>query len=135
MGDALFLSILLTLLALLLTSLFVIIPKYAPKDQVTIIQDWLGLGFSGLILLVSLFSSKFSNESMTIKSLFFLVVLVVSLSGIYWWIPTYIKKDQENKAIQHMFNSMTLSIILVNIMSDSFYPLTPPLMTAGRRRK
>ena len=135
MGDALFLSILLTLLALLFTSLFVIIPKYAPKDQVTMIQDWLGLGFSGLILLVSLFSSKFSNESMTIKALFFLVVLAVSISGIYWWIPKYIKKDEQNKAIQHMFNSITLSIILVNIMSDSFYPLAAQPMIAGRRRK
>jgi hypothetical protein len=137
MGDVVFLSILLILLALLFTSLFVIIPKYAPKDQVTIIQDWLGLGFSGLILLISIFSSRFTYESLSIKFVLFLIVLGISLSGIYWWIPTYIKKEDQTKAIQYMFNSITAAVILTNVMADSMYPLVPQsvVMTAGRRRK
>jgi len=135
MGGAIFLSILLVLLALLFTSLFVIIPKYAPKDQVTIIQDWLGLGFSGLILIISVFSSRFSSESMAIKTVFFLVVLAISLSGIYWWIPKYIKKEDQTKATQYMFNSITAAVILVNILSDSLYPLASQPMIAGRRRR
>jgi uncharacterized membrane protein HdeD (DUF308 family) len=118
----------LVLLTCLFTSIFLIIPKYAPADQQDTIKNWLGIGFSGLLLIVALIKSKFADPTLATPVMFYLFVLGFCLSGIYWWIPTYVKKEEQNEAIQYMFLSTTLAIILVNNVSPSM-----AVTTGGRR--
>ena len=123
--------ILLVLLSVLFTSLFVIIPKYAPADTQEIIKDWLGLGFNGVILILALLQTKFNDPTMITPVLFYLVILAFCLSGVYWWIPTFLKKEEQSDAIKYMFLSTTGAILIVNNLSPSIV-VTP--YSGGRRR-
>lgn len=125
MNILLFLFLLVSLLA----SVFWIIPTYASeKDQETI-KDWLGIGFAGLLLTITLIETRAQDTTLTIPIVFYLLVLGVCLSGVYWWIPAYIPKDEQSKAISLMFLVVNVAIILTNSLS----PATKP--TFGARRK
>lgn len=119
--------ILASLLILLFISLFVIIPTYASKDKQKEIQNWVGMGFSGLLLLIVTFQTR--DPTLCVPIMFYLFVLGVILSGIYWWIPKYIPKDNQNSAINNMFLASTLAIILVNSSSPSMAATLPPAAT------
>jgi len=111
--------LLVTLLAMLLVSLYVIIPKYAnPKDE-AIIQDWVGLGFNGLLFLVVLYETGLKYRNVYYAIAFFLVALAVALSGVYWWIPTYIKKEKQSDATKTMFTTLSVAVLLTNIMTKA----------------
>lgn len=128
--------ILLVLLAALFLSLFLIIPKYAPASQVDIIQDWVGMGFNGLLFLIVLYETKLKYGSVYQGIGFFLIALTIALSGVYWWIPKYVKKEKQSEAIKIMFNVLSASILLTNIMTKAV-PVTLPRfndMGGGRRR-
>jgi hypothetical protein len=115
--------------AICLTTIFWIIPTYAPPDEAEMIKDWTGLGFSALLLLTALIESRFSDPTIGIPIGFYLVVLALCLSGVYWWIPTYVAKPQQKNATMWLFLSTTLSTILTNSLSASTRP-----MLGGRRR-
>lgn len=108
---------LLILLALLVVSLFVIIPKYAPAGQEEIIQDWVGLGFNGLLFLIVLYQTRLRYKNVYYSISFFLVALAVALSGVYWWIPKYISAGSQTKAIKDMFTGLSVALILTNMMT------------------
>ena len=114
--------VLLVLLSVLFTSLFVLIPMFAPENQQEEIKHWVGLSFSGLLLLIALFETKFSDYSLITPVLFYLFVLGFILSGIYWWIPTFIPSSQQTDTVNYMFIGTTLAIILVNMMSPAMKP-------------
>jgi hypothetical protein len=111
--------LLLALLSILFTSLFIIIPKFSPTNLQDMIKNWLGIGFSGLLLILALIQSKFSDPTMITPVLFYTFVLLFCLSGVYWWIPTFVKKEEQADAIKYMFLSVTFAVILVNNMSPS----------------
>jgi len=120
------------LLGILLTSIFWVIPTYAsPKDQETI-KNWLGLGFSGLLLVISLIETHAQDPTLIAPIVLYVVVLGVCLSGIYWWIPTYIKPEEQDDATKWMFLSTSFAIILTNIISKKAIPAT--ISMGGRRR-
>jgi FtsH-binding integral membrane protein len=121
--------LLLVLLSILFTSLFVIIPKFAPANLQDTVKNWLGMGFSGLLLLLALIQSKFADPTMLTPVLFYIFVLGFCLSGVYWWIPAYVKKEEQSDAIKYMFLSVTFAIIIVNNMSPSM-----GVTMGGRRR-
>ena len=121
------------LLSLLFISLYVIIPKYAPADQEVIIQDWLGLGFNGLLFLIVLYETKLKYVNAYYGISFFLIALAISLSGIYWWIPKYIKKEKQADAVKTMFTTLSVAILLTNISTKSV-PVSFNDMEGGRRR-
>lgn len=102
------------LLSALLTSIFVIIPLFVEKKDQAIIQDWTGLGFSGLILVIALLQTRFSDGSLLTPILFYLFVLGFTLSGVYYWIPNFIPDSKQSDATKYMFLATTASIILVN---------------------
>ena len=126
--------LLVVLLALLFISLYVIIPKYAnPKDE-AIIQDWLGLGFNGLLFLIVLYETQLKYMNVYYAIGFFLVALAVALSGIYWWIPTYIKKEKQTDAIKTMFTVLSVAVLIVNVMTKAVPIGRYNDMGGGRRR-
>lgn len=111
--------VLLALLAMLFISLFVIIPKYAPPSQEAIIQDWLGMGFNGLLFLIVLYETKLKYRNVYYGISVFLVALAIALSGVYWWIPKYVQKDKQADAIKYMFTSLSATILITNISSKA----------------
>jgi len=117
--------IFLILLTTLLVSTFVIIPKYAPQKDQASIKNWLGMGFNGFLLLWALVSSKGADPSLAIPFTFYLLVLGVCLSGVFWWIPKYINSAEQTQATSVMFSVVTLSII--------FSQQTSPSMAITRR--
>lgn len=99
--------------------MFVIIPKYADPRQEAIIQDWVGLGFNGLLFLIVLYETRLRYMNVYYAIAFFLVALAVAVSGVYWWIPTYIKKDKQQDAIKTMFTSLSVAVLLTNIFTSA----------------
>lgn len=126
--------LLVILLSLLMVSLFVIIPKYAhPKDE-AIIQDWVGLGFNGLLFLIVLYETKLKYMNVYYAIAFFLVAVAVAVSGVYWWIPKYIKKEKQTDAIKTMFTVLSVAIIVANIATKAVPIGVYNDMGGGRRR-
>ena len=126
--------LLVALLTLLFISLFVIIPKYAPPSQEAILQDWVGLGFNGLLFLIVLYETQLKYRNVYYAISFFFVALAVALSGVYWWIPTYIKKEKQADAIKYMFNALSIAVLLTNITTKAVPIGVYNDMSGGRRR-
>jgi len=111
--------LLVTLLALLFISLFVIIPKYAPAGQEEIIQDWVGLGFNCLLFLMVLYQTRLRYRNVYYAISLFMVSLAIALSGVYWWIPKYIKPEKQAAAVKDMFTSLSIAIIVTNMITKA----------------
>lgn len=126
--------LLVSLLTILLVSIFVIIPKYAPPSQEVLIQDWVGLGFNGLLFAIVLYETRLKYANVYYALAFFLVALAVALSGVYWWIPTYIKKEKQTDAIKYMFNALSIAVLLTNITTKAVPVGVYNDMGGGRRR-
>lgn len=115
--------LLVTLLALLFISLFVIIPKYAPAGQEEIIQDWVGLGFNGLLFLIVLYQTRLRYRNVYYAISLFMAALAIAISGVYWWIPKYISVGKQADALKYLFNSLSAAVIITNI-STKAVPIT-----------
>lgn len=124
------------LLTILLVSTLWIIPKYTPEDKQVMIKDWVGLGFSGLLLIIALIESRLQDTSLAFPVIFYGLVLTLCLTGVYWWIPAYIPAAEQNTAISYLFNSVTFSLLLANQLSPSLRPgySYTQALTAGRKR-
>ena len=135
--DAIFLIV---MLIVLFVSLFVIIPTYAPPAKQKEIQNWLGMGFSGLLLLIATIQTR--DPTLGSPIAFYLFVLALILSGIYWWIPKYVAKDNQTSTINLLFLVTTFAIILVNGSSPAMEAALPPgattalmnILRGGRKR-
>jgi type III secretory pathway component EscS len=100
------------------------------------IKDWVGLGFSGLLLVVALIESRIQDYTLAFPVVFYAVLLTLCLTGVYWWIPAYIPAAEQNTAISYLFNSVTFSLLLANQLSPSLRPgySYTSALTAGRKR-
>jgi hypothetical protein len=137
--------ILLFLTSGIVLSVMWIIPTFAPKDKQQIIQDWLMFGFTGLLLVISLFTVDFENPYGYIPFTFYILVLALVISGVVWWIPSYVPVSNRTTATQLLFITATLSVMVVNLInkrsSATIFKsglmgveyMTPSL--GGRRRK
>jgi len=94
----------------MLVSVYVIIPRYAPKKDQESINNWFGVGFNGLLLLWALVESR--GAGMGVPVGIYLVVLGLCLSGVYWWIPKYINLDKQSQATSILFSVTTLAVVL-----------------------
>jgi F0F1-type ATP synthase membrane subunit a len=121
------------LLSTLLVCIFWIIPRYASEKDEQIIKNWIGIGFSGLIMLIELIETKAENPAY-LPIGFYLFVLAVCLSGTYWWIPTYIPEEQQSSTTTLLFMTLGLSIALTNALNASLNPVTRYPVVGARRR-
>ena len=121
--------IFLSLLSVLLTSVFWIIPTYAPPEQREIIKDWVGIGFSGLLLLFALVETRIQDPTLILPVVFYLFVLALCLSGVYWWIPTYVHPDEQNNATMWLFLTTSIAVSVSNAMAPA------ARVTLGGRRR
>lgn len=125
--------LLLILLGSLFASLYAIIPKYAPRGQEDMIQDWVGLGFNGVLFAIVLYQTRLQYINVYGGILGLLLAIGVALSGVYWWIPTYIPKSKQATVTKDMFTGLSLAVLLTNIMTQAV-PVSFNDMSGGRRR-
>ena len=121
------------LLSILLVCIFWIIPTYASEKDQQIIKNWIGIAFSGLIMLIEIIETKAENPAY-LPIGFYLFVLAVCLSGTYWWIPTYIPEDQQSGTTTLLFMTLGLSIALTNALNTSLQPVNKLPIIGARRR-
>jgi hypothetical protein len=96
----------------LLIVVYLVIPETAPPEQVDSIKHWVLTAFSATFLLLIMVSAKDEVNIFVI----FLVGAIV-LSGIIWWVPTYIpKEDQE--LVSHIL--IVSSSVFITIVSAIF---------------
>ncbi len=98
-------------------SIFYLVPKFAPSEKQAIISDWIGIGVSGAILLYTLFEVRLKDKTMILPIMVYAIVLAVTISGVYWWIPKYIPSATQADVIKYMF----LSTSVVLMLSDNIY--------------
>ena len=72
-------------------------------------------------------SFKYMNVYGGIAALIF--AIGIALSGIYWWIPTYIPKNKQTDVTKDMFTGLGIAILLTNILTNAV-----PVTIGGRRR-
>jgi len=120
------------LLSALLLCIFWIIPTYASEKDQQILNNWLGIAFSGLIMLIELIETNAENPAY-LPIGFYFFVLLVCLSGTYWWIPTYIPKDQQHVTTSLLFMTLGLSIGVTNALDKTLQPMNRIPIGARRR--
>lgn len=114
MGRAIFILVMMAILGL---SIFYLVPRFAPSEKQAIISDWVGIGVSGAILTYTLFTVKVRDKTMIVPILAYVLVLAVTISGVYWWVPKYIPAATQADVIKYMF----LSTSIVLMLSESIY--------------
>ncbi len=96
----------------LLISVYLIIPEVAPKEQVESIKHWVLTAFSATFLLLIMVSAKDEINVFII----FLVGAVV-LSGLVWWVPSYIPEEDQD-IVSHIL--IVSSSVFITIISAVF---------------
>lgn len=117
MGRIIFIVIMLAILGL---SIFYLVPKFAPSEKQAIISDWVGMGVSGAILIYTLVTVKIRDRIMILPILTYAVVLAVTISGVYWWVPKYIPAATQADVIKYMFLSTSIVLMLSENIYHSF---------------
>jgi hypothetical protein len=119
--------LLVILLGCLFTSIYVIIHKYASANQDEI-REWVSLGFNAILFAIVLYETSFKYMNVYGGIAALLLAIGVALSGIYWWIPTYIPKDKQIDVTKDMFTGLGITVLLTNILTKSV-----PITFGGRR--
>lgn len=96
----------------LLISVYLIVPEVAPEDQVESIKHWLLTAFSATFLLLIMISAK---DELNVFIIFLVGAAV--LSGIIWWVPKYIAKEDQD-LVSHIL--IVSSSVFITIISAIF---------------
>lgn len=96
---------------ILLVSVYLLIPELAPKDQVENIKRWVLASFSAIFLMLITVSAK---DKVNIFIIMFVGVVV--LSGILWWVPSYIPEEDQDLAIHILIISSSIFITLISLI-------------------
>lgn len=95
-------------LALLIT-VYLVIPEVAPHDQVDTIKHWVLTAFSAIFLLLIMISAK---DEMNVFIIFLIGAIVIS--GIVWWVPTYIPKEDQELTSHILIVSSSVFITVIS---------------------
>ena len=100
----------------LLIVMYFIVPTYVPDDMKSEVKNWILVSFSSLffILIIS-YTRNIINIGV------FIIVGVFVLSGILWWIPTYVKKEDQDTSIHILIVTSSAFIAIVNFLSQTEY--------------
>lgn len=93
----------------LLVSVYLLVPELAPKEQAEDIKHWVLASFSGIFLLLMMISAK---DKVNIFIIFFVGAIVIS--GILWWVPSYIPKEDQELTIHILIISSSIFISIIS---------------------
>lgn len=122
----------------LLIVVYLVVPEVSPPDQVESIKHWVLTAFSATFLLLIMISAK---DELNVFIIFLVGAIV--LSGIIWWVPTYIPKEDQD-LVSHIL--IVSSSVFITIISALFsLPETESLgyqqtgvfesLSGGKRRR
>lgn len=95
----------------LLISVYLIVPEVAPHDQVESIKHWVLTAFSATFLLLIMISAK---DELNVFIIF--LVGAVVLSGLIWWVPTYIPKEDQDLVSHILIVSSSVFITFISAL-------------------
>lgn len=98
----------------LLVVMYLVIPKLVAPEKKEVTEHWILASFSAIFLLLTIVSVK-NTLSMFVV---FLIGAVI-LSGIIWWIPTYIAEEDQD-LVSHIL--IIVSSVAITSLS-MFYSL------------
>lgn len=96
----------------LLIVVYLVVPEVTPEPQVETVKHWVLTAFSSIFLLLIMISAKDEINVFII----FLVGAIV-LSGIVWWVPSYIPKEDQD-LVSHIL--IVSSSVFITIVSTVF---------------
>lgn len=96
----------------LLIVVYLVVPEVAPENQVETIKHWVLTAFSSIFLLLIMISAK---DEVNVFVIFLVGAIVIS--GLIWWVPTYIPKEDQD-LVSHIL--IVTSSIFITIVSALF---------------
>jgi hypothetical protein len=95
----------------LLIITYLILPEFAPEDQRESIKHWVLTSFSAIFLLLIMVSAKDEVNIFVI-----LFVGAISLTGIVWWVPTYIPAEDQELVSHLLIVSSSIFITMISTL-------------------
>ena len=118
----------------LLITMYFVLPKYVPDEMKNEVKNWILVAFSSLFFILII-----SYTRNLINITIFILVGAVMLSGVLWWIPTYVKKEDQDTAVHILIVSSSAFIAIVNFLSQTeylgFHQSNVEDIVGGRRRR
>lgn len=93
----------------LLIVVYLLVPELAPHEQEEQIKHWVLASFSAIFLLLIMISAK---DEVNVFIIFFVGVVV--MSGILWWIPSYIPKEDQDLVAHILIVSSSIFITIIS---------------------
>ena len=90
---------------ILLIVMYLVVPEVVSPDKRETIEHWVLASFSGIFLLLTMVSVKNMLSIFTV-----LLVGVIVLSGLVWWVPTYIPQEDQELASHILIIASTIFI-------------------------
>jgi hypothetical protein len=121
---------------------FWVIPEYISKNNQDDMQSIVTFACSAVSLILNFSSNNFNYKNLIYISLF-LFIIALDIGGIYWWIPTYVPKDQQADTKHYLILATSILVILSTFYestllssASSTYNIISGAhnMSAGRRR-
>lgn len=95
----------------LLIVVYLVVPEVTPDSQVETVKHWVLTAFSSIFLLLIMISAK---DELNVFIIFLVGVLV--LSGIIWWVPSYIKKEDQDLVSHILIVSSSVFITIISAL-------------------
>lgn len=124
-----------------------IIPTYVPADKQEQVKDVVVLSYSGILFFINVLSiDRYSTgiSGIVIVAFTFVIITLVA-SGTFWWIPTYVRADQQKLARQWLIISASVATVLFSFInrrlssiysgSETIIQDIPLFKHGGKRRK
>jgi hypothetical protein len=95
----------------LLIIMYLVVPKFAPPSQKETIEHWVLASFSAVFLVLTMVSVK------DVLNIFIILAVgSVVLSGLVWWVPTYIPEEDQELASHILIIASSLVITTISIV-------------------
>ena len=95
-----------------------IIPEFVDEDQRINVSNIVSLVSASISLILNVYFIDFNYINLIYIFIFTFIIAVV-ISGIYWWIPTYVPKEDQNKTERYLIMGTSLLVILATIFQSS----------------
>jgi hypothetical protein len=96
---------------ILLIVVYLLVPELAPREQEEQIKHWVLASFSAIFLLLIMVSAK---DEVNIFIIF--LVGAVVITGILWWVPSYIPKEDQDLVSHILIISSSIFITIVSAL-------------------
>ena len=93
----------------LLVVIYLVVPSLVPHDQEEDIKHWILVSFSAVFLLLIMVSAR-----KEVNIFIILLVGAVVISGIAWWVPTYIPKSDQELVSHILIISTSVFIMIIS---------------------